>query len=69
MRDEKFNSFEVQNSPPHIRTDSSSSGNASSNVSLNVKSEIISTQDEEPLEILGLQKPSKGTIGENDSRV
>ena len=23
-------------------------------------------QDEEPLEILGLQKSSKGTIGEND---
>ena len=64
MRDEKFNSFKIQNPPPHICTDSSSSGNASSNVSLNVQSEIFSMQDEEPLEILGLQKSSKGTIGE-----
>ena len=61
-----FNSFKIQNSPPHVCADSSSSGNASSNFSLNVKSEIFSTQDEEPLEILGLQKPSKGTICEND---
>ena len=59
-------SFKIQNAPPYICTNSSSSGNASSNVSLNVQSEIFSMQDEEPLEILGLQKASKGTIGEND---
>ena len=61
-------SSKIQNSPPDICTDSSSSGNASSNVSLNVESEkVFSTQDEELLEILEeLQKPTKGTIGESD---
>ena len=59
-----WNSSKIQNSPPDICPDSSSSGNASSNISLNVESET-STQDEELLEILELQKPIKGTIGEN----
>ena len=61
-------SSKIQNSPPDIYTDNSSSGNASSNVSLNVESEkVFSTQDEELLEILEeLQKPTMGTIDEND---
>ena len=61
-------SSKIQNSPPDLCTDSSSSGNTSSNVSLNVESEkVFSTQDEEFLEILEeLQKPTKGTIDEND---
>ena len=68
MRDGNLKSSKIQNSPPDICTDSSSSGNASSNVSLNVESEkVFSTQDEELLEILEeLQKPTKGTIGESD---
>ena len=49
LRDENLNSSKIQNSPPHICTDSSSSGNAYSNVSLNVEWEIFSTQDEESL--------------------
>ena len=68
MRDENLKSSKIQNSPPDFCTDSSGSGNAYSNVSLNVKSKKnFSTQDEELLEILEeLQKPTKGTIGEND---
>ena len=41
LRDENLNSSKIQNSPPDICTDSSRSGNASSNVSLNVESEIF----------------------------
>ena len=37
LRDENLKSPKIQNSPPDICTDSSSSGNASSNVSLNVE--------------------------------
>ena len=68
LRDENLKSPKIQNSPPDICTNSSSSGNASSNVSLNVESEkTFSTQDEERSEILEeLQKPTKGTTGEND---
>ena len=56
----------IQNSPPDICTDSSSSGSTSLNVSLNVESEMFSMQDEELLEILEeRQKPIKGIIGEN----
>ena len=68
MRDENLKSSKIQNSPPDICTDSSSSGNASSNVSLNVKSKKkFSAKDEELLEILEeLGKPTKGTIGDND---
>ena len=43
---------DIENSPADIYIDSSSSGSASSNVSLNVESEFFSTQDKEPLEIL-----------------
>ena len=49
LRDKDFNSYKIQNSPLHICNDSSSSGNAYSNVSLNVEWEIFSTEDEEPL--------------------
>ena len=42
----------IENSPADIYTDSSSSGSASSNFSLNGESEFFSTQDKEPLEIL-----------------
>ena len=68
MRDENLKSSKIENSPPDFCTDSSSSGNAYWNVSLNVKSKKkFSAQDEELLEILEeLQKPTKGTIGEND---
>ena len=67
LRDENLKSSKIQNSPPDICTDSSSSGNASSNVSLKVESETFSTQDEDLLDILvELQKPIKGAIGEND---
>ena len=61
-------SSKIENSPPDFCTDSSSSGNAYWNVSLNVKSKKnFSAQDEELLEILEeLQKPTKGTIGESD---
>ena len=66
MRDKNLKSSKIQNSPPDICTDSSSSGSTSLNVSLNVESEMFSTQDEELLEILEeLQKPIKGIIGEN----
>ena len=41
MRDENLKSSKIRNSPPDICTDISSSGNASSNVSLNVESEIF----------------------------
>ena len=52
LRDEDLKSSKIQSSPPDICTDSSSSGNASPNVSLKVESETFSTQDEELLEIL-----------------
>ena len=59
-------SSKIQNSPPDICTDSSSSGSTSLNVSLNVESEMFSMQDEELLEILEeRQKSIKGIIGEN----
>ena len=67
LRDENLISSKIQSSPPEICTDSSTSGNASSNVSLKIEWEIFSIQDEGLLEILEeLQKPIKGTIGEND---
>ena len=67
MRDENLNSSEIKNSPLNICIDSSNSGNDSLNVSLNVESEIFSTQYVELLQIFEeLQKPTKGTIGEND---
>ena len=69
MRDENLNSSKIQNSPPDICTDSSSLGNASSNISLNVESDTF-TQDDELLNILEeFQEPIKETIGENDGSV
>ena len=61
-----LNSSKIQNYPPDICTDSSSSGNASSNVLLNVKSEIFSIQYELLEFVEELQKPIKESIGEND---
>ena len=67
LRGKNLKSSKIQCSPPDICTDSSSSGNASSNVSLKIESETFSMLDEELFEILEeLQKPIKGTIGEND---
>ena len=67
MRDENLNSSKTQTSTLDIYIDSSSSGGASPNVSLNVESEMFSTQIEQFLKILEeLQKPIKGNIGEND---
>ena len=60
LRDENLKSSKIQSSPPDICTDSSSSGNASSNVSVKVESETFPMQDEELIEILEeLQKPIK----------
>ena len=41
LRDENLNSSKVQNSPPDICIDSTSSGNASSNDSMNDESEML----------------------------
>ena len=46
LRDENLISSKIQSSPPEICTDSSTSSNASSNVSLKVEWEIFSMQDE-----------------------
>ena len=62
LRDENLKSSKIQSSPPGICTDSSSLGNASSNVLLKVESETFSRQGEELLEILEeLQKPIQRT--------
>ena len=49
MRDENFDSCKMQGSLPNYRSNSASSNNASSNISLNVKLEDFSTQTEELL--------------------